>query len=579
MYTLGINAVFHDSSACLVKDGQVIAAAEEERFTRVKHAKRPVPFSTWELPFHAIDYCLGEAGITLREVDHVAYSFDPWLLLGPRRGDERIDLPLEPSAHPGPAEWMSVWDPLFLSFVVNAPRQLASGAPHHLRARFQGVRPDGPYRWHFVEHHVAHAASAFLAAPFETAAVLTLDGRGERATTTYGLAAGTHLERLGEVQVPHSLGLLYEQVTSHLGFLHSSDEYKVMALASYGRPRYVERFREIIQIGSNGQYTVQPPRLEEWFGPPRQRGEPLQPRHFDLAHSLQAVLEETGLELARWLHEITGAENLCLAGGVALNCVLNARLRDRGPFKQVWVQPAAGDAGTALGAALWVDARERERRGGATERRYRMDHAFLGPAYRDDEIEALLRWARLPYQRLEDVASRTAELLAQDKVVGWFQGRMEFGPRALGARSILASPLRAEMQARLNEIKDREDFRPVAPVVLEEEARHWFTNAGVSPFMLFVYDVRPEVAERIPAVRHVDGTARIQTINRAQHPLYYDLLKAFQARTGVPVLINTSFNTRSEPIVCTPRDALACFWTSPLDALVIGPFLLLKPGV
>ena len=573
MYVLGINAVYHDSAACLVQDGRVIAAVEEERFTRVKHAKRPIPFATYELPFHAIDYCLREAGIRLVDVDHVAYSYDPFLLLGRHRDEATITLPLEPSAHPTPAEWESAWDPLFLSSIVNAPRHLAGGAPHHLRARFRGARPDGPYRWHFVEHHVAHAASAFFASPFDHAAVLTLDGRGEKATTTYHMGSGNRLERLGQVNFPHSLGLLYEQVTEYLGFLHSADEYKVMALASFGQPRYVADVRAIVQLGADGQYTIQPPRLEERFGPARMRGEPLEQRHCDVAHSLQVVLEESVLELARWLHRATGSTNLCMAGGVALNCVMNARLRDRGPFKRIWVQPAAGDAGTALGAALWIDAQER----GDGARRFRMDHAFLGPAYGDEEIEQFLRWSRLPYRRLARVADETAALLAQDKVVGWFQGRMEFGPRALGARSILASPIPATMQARLNEIKDREDFRPVAPVVLEEEAAGWFAGAQASPFMLFVHDVVPDRAGRIPAVRHVDGTARIQTINREQHPLYYDLLKAFQARTGVPVLVNTSFNTRGEPIVCTPRDAVECFWTSPLDALVIGPFLLEKP--
>lgn len=573
MYTLGINAVYHDPAACLVQDGQVIAAAEEERFTHIKHGKRPIPFSTYELPFRAIDYCLRAAGITLAAVDHIAYSYDPFLLLGRHRHAATITLPLEPSAHPTPAEWEAAWDPLFLSSIVNAPRHLVGGVPHYVQARFRGARIDGPYRWHFVEHHLAHAASAFLAAPFDHAAVLTLDGRGERATTSYSLGTGRDLEQIGQVNMPHSLGILYEQVTSYLGFLHASDEYKVMALASFGQPRYLAHFREIVQLGTRGQYTIQPPRLEERCGPPRLRGAALEQRHYDIAHSLQAVLEETVLEIAHWLHAATGAENLCMAGGVALNCVLNARLRDRGPFKQIWVQPAAGDAGTALGAALWVDAQERQDK----RRTFRMDHALLGPAYADAEIEQFLRWSRLPFRRLSTIAAETADLLAQNKIIGWFQGRMEFGPRALGARSILASPIPASMQARLNEIKDREDFRPVAPVVLEEEAANWFANAGVSPFMLFVYDVLPDKAERIPAVRHVDGTARIQTINRTQHPLYYDLLKAFYQRTGVPVLVNTSFNTRGEPIVCSPRDAIECFWTSPLDALVIGSFLLEKP--
>jgi carbamoyltransferase len=334
----------------------------------------------------------------------------------------------------------------------------------------------------------------------------------------------------------------------------------------------VDDFRDIVRLGGDGQYTINAPCLAERFGPARLKGGPLEPRHYDVAHSLQVVLEERVLELLRWFHPLAGSDNLCLAGGVALNCVMNARLRDRGPFKRIWVQPAAGDAGTALGAALWIDAVERC----DAERCYRMDDAFLGPAYGDDEIEAFLHWAKLPYRRLADVPNETADLLVQDKVIGWYQGRMEFGPRALGARSILASPLHASMQARLNEIKDREDFRPVAPVVLEEEAADWFVNGGVSPFMLFVYDVHPEKADLIPAVRHVDGTARIQTINRAQNARYYDLIAAFRERTGVPVLVNTSFNTRGEPIVCSPRDAVECFWTSPLDALVIGSFLLEK---
>ncbi len=571
MYTLGINAAFHDSAACLVQDGRVIAAAEEERFTRIKHAKRPVPFSTYELPFHAIDYCLHEAGITLREVDHIAYSFDPYQLLGTHRDRATVTLPLEPSAHPVPADWESPWDPLFLSYIVNAPRQLADGAPHHLRARFHKAGPPS-YAWHFVDHHLAHEASAFLASPFERAAVLTLDGRGERATTTYALGEGNHIERLGQVEMPHSLGILYEQVTHYLGFLHSSDEYKVMALASFGKPRYIGAFREMVQLDADGRYTVRPPRLQERFGPARLRGAPLTQQHMDIACSLQAVLEETVQELAHWLHGKTGAQNLGMAGGVALNCVLNGKLQACGPFQEIWVQPAAGDAGTALGAALWIDAATRR----GSPRQYTMEHAFLGPEYGEHVIEDFLRWAQLPYRRLENIAEQTAELLAQDRIIGWFQGRMEFGPRALGARSILASPLRASMQTRLNEIKDREDFRPVAPVVLEEEAGNWFVGCGRSPFMLFVYQVAPDKAERIPAVMHVDGTARVQTINRVQYPLYYDLLKAFHARTGVPVLVNTSFNTRGEPIVCTPRDALECFWTSPLDALVIGPFILEK---
>ncbi|RZT42479.1 carbamoyltransferase family protein [Cupriavidus agavae] len=577
MYTLGINAVYHDSAACLVHDGAVLAAAEDERFTHVKHGKRPVPFSAWELPYHAIDYCLREAGITLAELDHVAYSYDPALLLGELKGAESLVLPLEPSRHGQADVATSPWDQLFLSYVVNAPRQLASGVPHHLSGRFGGVRHDGPFRWHFVEHHMGHEASAFLAAPFPRCAVLTMDGRGERVTTSYGVFDGHDYRRIKHIELPDSLGLLYERVTRHLGFLHSSDEYKVMALASYGQPAYVDAFRQMVTRDGEGGYRVAQTDLAAVLGPARVRGSEFGARHFDIAHSLQHVLEETVVGMATWLAGATGEQNLAMAGGVALNCVMNARVRDRSPFDAVWVQPAAGDAGTALGAALWTDFNAR----GRPARHWWMDHAFLGPAYGDDEIAGFLDWARLPYRKLDDVPARTAELLAQNRIIGWYQGRMEFGPRALGARSILASPLDPGMQQRLNQIKDREDFRPVAPVVMEERLDEWFhadkPGDGTAPFMLFVYDVLPEQAARIPAVTHVDGTARVQTVRRDQNAIYYDVLAAFEQLTGVPVLVNTSFNTRGEPIVCTPRDAVECFWTSPLDALVIGSFLLEKP--
>lgn len=572
MYTLGINAAYHDSAACLLRDGQLIAAAEEERFTQIKHGKRPIPFSAYEMPFHAVAYCLKEAGIHLSDVDHIAYGFDPYLLLGGHAGKSEISIPLEPGGNSGNSEWLSPWDPLFLSAIVNAPDQLYDGYPHHLREHFTGAKAKRA-QWHFVDHHVAHAASAYYPSPYNSAAVMTLDGRGEEATTTYSIGRGAELKRIGQVNMPHSLGLLYERVTSYLGFLHSSDEYKVMALASYGKPVFVDDFREMIQVLPNGQYTISNERLEERFGPSRQKGDDFTAHHFNIAHSLQQVLEGTVLQLVDWLHAETGEENLCLAGGVALNCVLNARIRDKGPFKNVWVQPAAGDAGVALGAALHVDVQQR----GATEKPAPMEHAYWGPEYSDAEIERFLRWAKVPYRKLDDVAAEAAEILVQDKIIGWFQGRMEFGPRALGSRSILASPINPSMQARLNEVKDREDFRPVAPVVLESDAGEWFEDVRYSPFMLFVNTVRADKADKIPAVRHVDGTARIQTVNRDQHPRYHDLLVAFKERTGVPVLVNTSFNTLGKPIVCTPRDAVECFWSSPFDALVIGSFLIEKP--
>jgi carbamoyltransferase len=500
----------------------------------------------------------------------VAYSYDPTLQLGEHGAQASIALPLEPSAQA--SEWLSPWDPLALSYVVNAPRQLASGAPHHLAQRFRGVRPDGPYQWHFVEHHLAHEASACLAAPFDQCAVLVMDGRGERACTSYGIYENGHYLRLKQIDYPHSLGLLYEEITGHLGFLRSSDEYKVMALASYGRPSQLERLRGVLRYRGGGNYEVARTDWCEVLGEARERGGPLGQAHMDIARSLQVLLEETVAQMTDWLHFETGASQLAMAGGVALNCVMNAKLRDRGPFSEIWVQPAAGDSGTALGAALWIDAQQR----GNPVHGWKMEHAFLGPSYSDAEIEQLLRQSKLPYRRPADIVQECAGLLADNRILGWFQGRMEYGPRSLGARSILASPIDAGMQDRLNQIKDREDFRPVAPVVLEEAAADWFVGAGRSPFMLFVYGVRPDKADRIPAVRHVDGTARIQTINRTQHPAYYDLVQAFGQRTGVPVLVNTSFNTRGEPIVCTPRDALESFCTTALDALAIGSFLLEK---
>jgi carbamoyltransferase len=571
MYTLGINAAYHDCAACLVADGALVAAAEEERFTHVKHGKRAVPFTAWQLPYHAIDYCLRAAGIRLTDVAHVAYSYDPSQLdAWPGTREASISLPLEPSAQPCSG---APWEQLFMCYLANAPRQLAGGAPHALRARFEGAHSDGPYRWHYVEHHAAHEASAYLAAPFAECAVLTMDGRGERVTTSYGHYRGGRYRRIKQIELPHSLGLLYERITEHLGFLRSSDEYKVMALASFGEDAYRAAFREMLRYEGDGEYRITDIDLERALGPARGKGEPFEERNQNLARSLQAALEETVLQMSAWLHAQTGVPSLCMAGGVALNCVLNARIRDRGPFADVWVQPAAGDAGTALGAALLVDDAAA---GGA--KRWSMQHAYWGPGFDDAEIEDFLRQAKLPYTRPASIVRACAEVLAQDRILGWFQGRMEFGPRALGARSVLASPLSESMQARLNALKEREDFRPVAPAVLEEEAANWFVGAGAAPFMLFVYDVRADKAARIPAVRHTDGTARIQTVSRAHNERYYDLIHAFGELTGVPVVVNTSFNTRGEPIVCTPRDAVECFYTSPLDALALGSFLLQKPA-
>src|SRR5215216_622743 len=570
MYILGINAAFHDSSAALLKDGVPVAAAEEERFTRVKHGKRPVPFLSYQLPFHAIDYCLAEAGIKLREVDFIAYSYDPTIALGGRE-EAALSLPLRPSEAAAPAGSYA-WEPLFLAGIVNAPRFLVDDIPHHLSRLKDGLGGHNELPpFEFVEHHLAHAASAYYVSGFDEAAILTLDGRGELATTLHAVGQGPAITKLAEVEYPHSLGLLYEKVTSYLGFLYSSDEYKVMALASDGSARFVEQFREIVELSEDGRYRIADVDLEALFGPRRERGGPLEERHIDVAAGLQKVLEESVLNLARWLHGRTSLPDLCMAGGVALNCVMNARIRDEGPFRNIFVQPAAGDAGTALGAAYVVDARER---GQAMP--FTMTNAYLGPGYDAARIRAALDRAKLTYTQPDDIAAATAEQLARDRIVGWFQGRMEFGPRALGARSILASPVDPNMKDRLNDIKGREEFRPVAPAVLEEYTGDYFEQSGPSPFMLFICDFKQEKAARIAAVRHVDGTARIQTVSERDAPLYHRVIRRFMERTSIPVVVNTSFNTGGEPIVCTPEDALECYFSSPLDALAIGPYLLTK---
>jgi len=343
-----------------------------------------------------------------------------------------------------------------------------------------------------------------------------------------------------------------------------------MALASFGAPRYLSQFREMVQLGDGGSYTVDDKDLTSRLGPPRRRGSPFEKLHFDIAASLQQVLEESVVSLVRWLRKETGLDSLCMAGGVALNCVMNARVAREGGFSSLWIQPAAGDAGTALGAALQL-ANEK-----GSSARWRMPDVYLGPDYTDSDVEEFLKWTKVSYRKSEEVAHETASLLAADKIIGWFQGRMEFGPRALGARSILASPLSDTMQAKLNEIKDREDFRPVAPAILKEKAAEWFEGCSDSPFMLLVFDVKESKRERIPAVCHVDGTARVQTVTASQNPLYHALLQEFEKITQVPILINTSFNTRGNPIVCSPKDAVEAFFSSPLDALVIGSFIIEK---
>jgi carbamoyltransferase len=540
MRVLGVNAVFHDPAAALVVDGRTVAAAEEERFSRRKHGKRPVAFATWELPEQAMRWCLDQAGLEPAELDAVAYSYDP-ALAGPAFHTRAAD----------------DWEWLRTLYAKRFPRFCASALP--------GLDPAVV---RFVPHHVAHAASAGLAAPFGgDAAVLVLDGRGERASHLAGRYRDGRLQTLVVTELPSSLGLLYEDATEHLGFQRSSDEYKVMALASYGEPRHLGLLRELVRTTGDGRFVTE---AVDWPALAKRRapGEDWTADHADLAASVQWRCEEVLLELASWLHSATGAQRLTMAGGVALNCVANTLIAERSGFAEVWVQPAAGDAGTALGAALHV-----ARAGG--DRPLPFPGVDLGRGFSDGQIEQVLRTARVRFERPLDVAEVVAAELAGDGLVGWFAGRAEWGPRALGQRSLLANPWRRENLARLNDVKGREQFRPVAPMVLADRAPDVFGRGPVpSPYMLFVHDVRPRWAARIPAVVHVDGTARVQTVDPDRQPALARMLRAFEDRTGLPVVVNTSLNTAGRPMVDTPRDALELFGSAPVDLLAIGPFVV-----
>ncbi|HEY7077493.1 MAG TPA: carbamoyltransferase C-terminal domain-containing protein, partial [Solirubrobacteraceae bacterium] len=485
----------------------------------------------------AIAYCLQAGGLASEDVDVVAYSYDPGLAFQPN-GDITA------------AEWEGL-------------RTLyARRAPLFLKTALGGW--EGDFRW--VPHHVAHAASATFASGHDPCSVLVLDGRGERASHLAARHAGGRLEVLATQRLPHSLGLLYEELTAHLGFRRSSDEYKVMAMASYGEPAFLEELRSLVYADGAGGFVVADVDLAR-YAPPLAAGAEFTPAHAQLAASVQRRLEEVLLDLAGWLHERTGDRALVLAGGVALNCVANSRLWREGPFEEVWVQPASGDSGTALGAAMHVA----HALGDAVAP---MRTAALGRGWDDAALAARLRSAGVEFARPGDVADAVAEVLAANGVVAWFQGRSEYGPRALGHRSLLADPRHSANLEKLNDIKGREQFRPVAPMVLSERAAEIFDGPLPSPYMLFTHRVRDGWGERIPAVVHVDGTARIQTVDRRDDPLMARVLERFEARTGVPVVVNTSLNTAGRPMVDDPRDALECFGSSPVDVLAIGPYVV-----
>jgi len=557
---LGLSCYYHDAAAALVRDGTLVAAAQEERFTRKKHDPR--------FPKEAAAYCLEEAGISADQLDCVGFYDKPLLKF------ERLlttYLGTFPKSFPSFYKAMPVWlkEKLWVRQLIR--RELDY---------------DGPIK--FIEHHLSHAASAFLPSPYEESAILTIDGVGEWATTALSVGTGTEIEILSEISFPHSLGLLYSAFTYYLGFRVNSAEYKVMGLAPYGEPRYANRIREhLIDIRDDGSFQMNMDyfdylgglrmtngRFDRLFEGPRREPEgKIDQRHKDVAASVQAVTEEAVLKMARHLHSVTGQKNLCMAGGVALNCVANGKILREGPFEGLFVQPAAGDAGGSLGVALYLYHRLYR-----PERTFEMRHSYYGPKFSKETVRSFLETRKIPYRELsrDDLLAEVARLIDEQNVIGWFQDRMEFGPRALGSRSILADARNPENKDRVNlKIKFRESFRPFAPSVLEERAAEYFDLDRPSPYMLLVADVRPD-HRTIPSVTHVDGSARIQTVSRETNPLYYDLLKAFERRTGCPVIINTSFNVRGEPIVCTPEDAHRCFMRTRMDYLVMDHFLLAK---
>ena len=593
MYILGISAFYHDSAACLLKDGQVIAAAQEERFTRIKH--------DFHFPKESIKFCLAEAGITIKDVQYVSFYEKPYLK----------------------------FDRLIKTYLMNAPRGMKSfitAMPLWIQEKLwigREIRDKLGFKgkMFYPEHHQSHAASAFYPSPFQNAAILTMDGVGEWATSSYGIGNANKLDIKNTIRFPHSLGLLYSAFTYYTGFKVNSGEYKLMGLAPYGDPLYVDViYKNLIDVKEDGSFhlnmkyfnyctgfTMTNENFDALFGrEPRKPESSITKLDMDLARSIQVVTEEIVLKIAKHIHQETGEKNLCLAGGVALNCVSNGRLYREGPFERIWIQPAAGDAGGALGAALHVWYKELGNPRNPITIADRQVGSRLGSSYGDDDIETYLKENEIPYKKLpgKELHHEVAGLIANENVIGWFNGRMEFGPRALGSRSILGDPRSPKMQSQMNlKIKFREGFRPFAPSVIAEKAKEWFDMAGVeqrsdfsSPYMLIVGHVQKSkmlhtdgemkkaegferlksVNTQIPAVTHVDNSARIQTVHQETNPDFYSLLTEFEKITGCPVLINTSFNVRGEPIVESPEDAYRCFMRTGMDYLVLGSFLMDK---
>jgi len=586
MNILGISAFYHDSAACLVRDGEIIAAVQEERFTRKKH--------DFEFPIHAINYCLRQGGIGSKDVDYVVFYDKPFVK----------------------------FERLLFSYFSYAPfgiRSFLKSMPLWLKQKmwlsdFIKKELDYDGKVLFTEHHESHAASCFYPSPFREAAFITVDGVGEWSTATYGIGKDNTIRILSEIRFPHSLGLLYSAFTYYTGFRVNFGEYKMMGLAPYGEPKYVDLILDkLIHVKEDGSFrlnlryfdyctglTMINKHFEKLFGlPPRKPESAVTQKYMDIARSVQVVTEDVMLKMAKHVYNITKQKNLCLAGGVALNCVANGRILREGPFKAIWIQPAASDAGGALGAALqvWYDYLGNERKVDTAKDSQKA--SYLGPSYSDSEIEDFLNASKIPYRKLSynQIPEVVSDLILGGHVIGWFQGRVEFGPRALGSRSIIGDPRSPTMQSTMNlKIKYRESFRPFAPTILKEKVADYFEMDCESPYMLLVAPVKqdkrrqmtPEeerlfgieklnvIRSEVPAITHVDYTARVQTVAREDNPLYYDTIEAFYKKTGCPLVINTSFNVRGEPIVCSPEDAYKCFMRTKMDYLIMGNFLLDK---
>lgn len=559
---LGMSYMYHDSAAALLRDGEVLAAAAEERFIRIKH--------TVDFPVRAIEYVLEAGDMGINDLDAIVFYEKPFLKF------ERIlksHLMMFPRSYKSFRHFLPMW----LNYKLRVPSIIRE------RTGYEG-------KVYFTDHHYAHAASAYLPSPFDRSLVLTTDGMGEWSTVAFGYAEGSriHLER--DIKFPHSLGLLYSSVTAHLGFKVNGGEGKVMGLASYGKPRFREAFRKLIRVRDDGSFQLDMSyfsfhhdlvmtndKFAALLIPARVPESDIGPEHEDLAATLQAVTEEVIFKIVRTAHARYGIDKLCMAGGVALNCVANGKVLEQTPVTEVHVCPAAGDDGGAVGAALYLYSQMYE-----GETRWKMRDAYLGPSYGSEAIEATLTEAGVSWQIAEDdddLAARVGALLADGKIIGWFQGRMEYGPRALGNRSILADPTRADMKDVLNaKVKHREGFRPFAPAILAEHRHAWFEGEHDSPFMLLAMPVREDKRDRVPAITHVDGTARVQTVHAETNPRFYKLIEAFAGHTGVPIVVNTSFNVRGEPIVCTPHDAYSCFARTRMDYLVMDRYIVEKPA-